>query len=112
MNPATSGRRFNLSHVPNASLQLDQTVHCTQTDRSSRPAAQPLRPMSWQTARVMAGENLAPQFMELPGNRWEWKMNRPVSDLKKGTLTIIARDRSGNVNRIVRTLSVGNRGTP
>jgi len=56
---------------------------------------------------VPPGENLAGRFRPLPGNRWEWKLSRPITSLEKGTLTVSVQDRQGNVKRIRRSFSVG-----
>ena len=55
---------------------------------------------------VAAGENLAKKFKALPGDRWELKLEMPVTDLPKGKLTVSVKDRQGNVTRIERTFSV------
>lgn len=55
---------------------------------------------------VSPGENLAAKFSSLPGNRWEWKLAKPITDLPRGTLTVSIRDRQGNVRRVERTFSV------
>jgi len=53
-----------------------------------------------------AGEDLAPRFKELPGNRWEWRLARPIDRLDLATLTVSVKDRQGNTSRIERTFSV------
>ena len=55
---------------------------------------------------VAAGENLAGRFTPLSGNRWEWKLARPVGELPDGILTVSVRDRQGNISRIQRKFSV------
>ena len=38
---------------------------------------------------------------------WEWKLSKPVAELKRGKLTVVVRDRQGNETRIERTFGVG-----
>jgi hypothetical protein len=52
-----------------------------------------------------AGENLAPRFKESQGV-WELVLAKPVSELKKGKVTVVVRDRQGNESRVVRRFSV------
>ena len=54
-----------------------------------------------------AGRNLAPQFKPLPGWRWELKLDKPITQLAKGTLTIAVKDGQGNITQIERTFEVG-----
>ncbi len=56
-----------------------------------------------------AGQNLAPGFKEKAPGVWEWALARPLTDLRRGKLTVSVKDRQGNVTRIERTLSVGAR---
>jgi hypothetical protein len=56
---------------------------------------------------VAAGEELAKTFKALPDNRWELRLEKPVSELPKGKLTVSVRDGQGNTTRIERTFSVG-----
>jgi hypothetical protein len=58
---------------------------------------------------VRPGQNLATQlkFKELPDNRWELQLARPIRDLPNGKLTLSVKDMQGNVTRIERTLSIG-----
>ena len=54
------------------------------------------------------GNDLARRFKETsPGVR-EFTLANPVTNLKRGMLTVAVKDRQGNVTRIERTLSVGN----
>ncbi len=55
---------------------------------------------------VPAGQELAGKLK--PGSRgvWEWKLDRPVDALERGTITVSIKDRQGNVSRIERALSV------
>ena len=55
---------------------------------------------------VPPGQNLAARFRALPGDRWEWKLPTPITDLERGTLTISIRDREGNLNQIERSFKV------
>jgi hypothetical protein len=54
-----------------------------------------------------AGTNLATKFKEKTQGVWELKLDKPVTDLAKGKLTVSVKDRQGNVSRIDRTLSIG-----
>jgi hypothetical protein len=58
---------------------------------------------------VPAGTNLAEKFKVLPGSRWELALAKPIASLPSGKLTVSIRDRQGNVTRVERTFSVGNR---
>lgn len=55
---------------------------------------------------VPAGENLASRFTALDGNRWEWKLSRPIGERAEGRLIVSVRDRQGNTSRIERKFSV------
>lgn len=52
------------------------------------------------------GTNLAGRFRETSTGVWEWRLERPVADLPRGTLKISVRDLQGNLACIERTLSV------
>jgi hypothetical protein len=54
-----------------------------------------------------AGQNLAPKFRTTAEGVRELKLSRPISGLARGQLTVSVKDRQGNVNRIVRTFSIG-----
>ena len=56
---------------------------------------------------VAAGENLAPKFQPTTQGVWEWKLAKPVAELKTGKLTVVVRDRQGHETRIERTFGVG-----
>jgi hypothetical protein len=56
---------------------------------------------------VAAGENLAPKFQPTTQGVWEWKLSKPVAELKPGKLTVTVRDKQGNETRIERTFRVG-----
>jgi hypothetical protein len=55
---------------------------------------------------VAAGQNLAPKFKATTRGVWELTLSRPLTELRKGKLTVSVRDRQGNITRIERTLSV------
>jgi hypothetical protein len=52
------------------------------------------------------GENLAKKFKALPDGRWELLLEKPVTDLPKGKLTVSVKDKQGNITRIDRLFSV------
>jgi hypothetical protein len=58
------------------------------------------------TDGVQPGENLPKKFQPLAGNRWELRLQKSISALPKGRLTVSVRDRQGNRSQIERTLSV------
>jgi hypothetical protein len=58
---------------------------------------------------VPAGTNLASKFKALPDWRWELVLAKPITSLPHGKLTASIRDRQGNVTRVERTISIGNR---
>jgi len=53
-----------------------------------------------------AGENLAAKFEALPGNRWELKLDEPLTSVE-GALTVTVNDKRGNISRIERRLKRG-----
>ena len=53
-----------------------------------------------------AGKSLASQFKVVNPGVWELKLNRPITELPKGKLTVTVQDLQGNVTRIERTFSV------
>ena len=55
---------------------------------------------------VAAGENLARKFKALPENRWELRLEKSITDLTKGKLTVSVKDGQGNLTRIEREFSV------
>jgi hypothetical protein len=55
---------------------------------------------------AVAGENLAPRFKALSGNRWELTLEAPITSLPEGRLTVAVKDVQGNWSRIERTFSV------
>jgi len=52
------------------------------------------------------GENLAERLTALSGNRWELRLDEPITRLPQGTLTVSVQDRRGNRSTIERTFSV------
>jgi mono/diheme cytochrome c family protein len=56
---------------------------------------------------VAAGENLAPQFKPMTQGVWQWKLSKPVAELKQGKLIVSVRDNQGNETKIERTFRVG-----
>ena len=58
---------------------------------------------------VAAGANLARRFKALPDSRWELQLERPITELSRGKLTVSVKDKQGNATRIARTFSVGER---
>jgi hypothetical protein len=54
-----------------------------------------------------AGTNLAAQFRPKSQGVWELRLNRPVTELARGRLTVSVQDRQGNLTRVERTFSVG-----
>ncbi len=55
---------------------------------------------------IAAGENLAKHFKALPGSRWELRLAQPITDLRRGKLTVSVKDKQGNTSRIERTFSI------
>jgi len=55
---------------------------------------------------VEPGQNLASKFKALPGNRWELKLQTPVTVLAQGKLTVSVKDRQGNTAQVERVISV------
>jgi Hydrazine synthase alpha subunit middle domain len=58
-------------------------------------------------AGAAAGQNLAPKFRQKTAGVWELVLDRPLTDLPRGTLTVWVQDRQGNRSRIERSFSVG-----
>ncbi len=56
---------------------------------------------------VPAGENLAKKFQPKSQGVWELKLEKPITELAKGKLTVSVKDRQGNVTRIERRFSCG-----
>lgn len=55
---------------------------------------------------VAAGENLAPHFKALSGNRWELKLAQPFTAPGKHVLTVSIKDKQGNIGRVERTFAI------
>src|SRR6185437_2156682 len=55
------------------------------------------------------GENLAKRFQALPDGRWELKLDKPITELPRGKLTVSVKDKQGNTTRIERSFSVSAR---
>ncbi|MCE9563579.1 MAG: hypothetical protein K8U57_16175 [Planctomycetes bacterium] len=56
---------------------------------------------------VAAGENLSNKFQTKSQGVWEWKLTKPLTDLKNGRLIVSVRDKQGNETKIERTFRVG-----
>src|SRR5262249_33950071 len=56
---------------------------------------------------VAAGQNLASKFKAKTPGVWELTIDKPLTELPKGKLTVSVKDRQGNITRIDRTFSVG-----
>jgi hypothetical protein len=56
-----------------------------------------------------AGTDLAGRFRQKAQGVWELRLKEPLKGLRRGTLTVSVKDRQGNVSRIERTFSVGER---
>jgi hypothetical protein len=57
-----------------------------------------------------AGQNLASKFKVKSQGVWEWTLEKPLRDLRKGKLTVSVKDRQGNLTRIERTFAIGGLG--
>jgi hypothetical protein len=57
-------------------------------------------------AGLPAGENLAAKFHLKTQGVWEMSLDKPLTDLRRGTLTVSVKDRQGNLSRIDRVFSV------
>jgi hypothetical protein len=51
--------------------------------------------------------DLASRFKEVNKGVWELRLEKPITALKAGKLTVSVKDRQGNTNRIERTFTVG-----
>jgi hypothetical protein len=58
---------------------------------------------------VPAGADLAGRFRPRGQGVWELCLKKPLTELKRGTLTVSVKDRQGNVSKVVRTFRVGRR---
>jgi hypothetical protein len=54
-----------------------------------------------------ASRDLAPKFKEKTPGVWELTLSKPLTELRKGKLTVSVKDRQGNLTRIERTFTVG-----
>lgn len=54
-----------------------------------------------------AGENLFPMFKQASAGVWVLELRAPVKELARGTLTVTATDKQGNVTRVERAFRVG-----
>jgi hypothetical protein len=54
-----------------------------------------------------AGTNLASKFKQKTQGVWELKLDKPMTKLEKGKLTVSVKDLAGNLARIERTFAVG-----
>jgi hypothetical protein len=52
------------------------------------------------------GQNLAAKFRPRAQGVWEWVLERPVTELARGTLSVSVKDRQGNTSSVERTFSV------
>ena len=55
---------------------------------------------------VAAGENLAAKFQPTSQGVWQMKLDKPVTNIPKATLTVSVKDRQGNVSRLHRAFSL------
>jgi len=56
---------------------------------------------------LAAGQNLASKLKATAPGVWELKLEKPITELTRGKLTVSIKDRQGNVSRIERMFSVG-----
>ncbi|MBY0522851.1 MAG: hypothetical protein K2R98_05615 [Gemmataceae bacterium] len=56
-----------------------------------------------------AGQNLASRFKPTSQGVWELKLPTPLGALPKGKLTVLIKDRQGNLSRVERTFSVASK---
>jgi hypothetical protein len=55
---------------------------------------------------IPPGGNLARQLRALPDHRWELRLQKPITELPRGRLTVSVKDRQGNITRIERSFAV------
>jgi hypothetical protein len=53
-----------------------------------------------------AGENLGARFKPVTRGVWELRLEKPITALSSGSLTVSVKDRQGNTSRIERNFSV------
>jgi len=58
---------------------------------------------------VLPGQDLAAKFREVNQGIWELKLAKPITELPRGKLTVMVKDRQGNISRVERTFSVEGR---
>jgi hypothetical protein len=58
-------------------------------------------------AGAAPGENLAKHFWPVTPGVWELRLASPLTELRRGRLTVAVKDRQGNVSRLERTVSIG-----
>ncbi|MBM3994681.1 MAG: hypothetical protein FJ303_11095 [Planctomycetes bacterium] len=58
-------------------------------------------------ADIAPGQDFASRFRQKSQGVWEFVLDRPITALQRGTITVTIRDRQGNENRIARVFSVG-----
>jgi hypothetical protein len=58
---------------------------------------------------IAPGENQAGRFKEKAQGVWEYRFDKPISDLERSELHVSIQDKRGNVSRVVRAFSVGSR---
>ena len=63
----------------------------------------------FQVDGTQAGRNLASKFKATTPGVWELTLSNPITELPRGTLTVLVKDRQGNTTRIDRTFSVSAR---
>jgi len=55
------------------------------------------------------GDDLAGRFKALPDGRRELRLDKPITELPRGRLTVSVKDKQGNVTRIERVVSIPGR---
>ncbi|MEM7395667.1 MAG: hypothetical protein AAF492_25320, partial [Verrucomicrobiota bacterium] len=55
---------------------------------------------------IPAGRNLASEFRQTDDSVWSFNLEKPITELERGTVTVSIKDRQGNITRIHRTISV------
>jgi hypothetical protein len=62
---------------------------------------------SFDVDGIAAGENLASRFLETSTGVRELRLERPIEKIENAKLSVLVRDRQGNVTRVERSFSVG-----
>ena len=65
--------------------------------------------VNFATTGAAPGGDLAAQFHPVSPGVWELKLDKPVTDLSNGKITVSVKDRQGNVSVVERAFSVGSR---